>query len=92
MTAPHATITSQRLSTCGTCGGTIKLCEGTGWWHVNGTNHGHTPQPDDSHVSVERPECPFDNPDCDDYDCDECENERALQDDADAYFERASER
>lgn len=82
-----------RLSTCAVCAGTIKLCEGTGWWHMTGTDHGHRATPDDGAVSgPDRcDECgAVEGDDCeDDCDCSTCEVERALDDDADAYADRA---
>lgn len=84
-----------RLSTCDTCGGTIKRCEGTGWWHMTGTDHGHRATPNDSAVAgpgIGDNGCEWctGTPDeCDDEcDCPTCEGERALDDDADAYFDR----
>lgn len=85
------------LSTCRRCGGTITLLEGSGWWHTTTKVYDHRAEPDDSHVSgpsrddLGLKECcdagQFDvcEPDCD---CDDCENERALDEDADAYAGR----
>jgi hypothetical protein len=47
---------SRRLSTCGTCGGTIEryyseIQRREVWRHVRPTPNGHTPDPDDSWVS-----------------------------------------
>lgn len=84
---------ADRLSTCGTCGATIKRCEGTGWWHMTGTDHGHRAEPDDGAVSGPDHTCEWcdrveDDPCDDECGCPECEGDRLLDDEADAYAER----
>jgi hypothetical protein len=78
-----------RLSTCARCSGTIERQSGSvaGWGHVTETPRnadGHRPEPDDSAISG-----PDDDDDADpECDCDDCEEQRALDEDADAYAER----
>jgi hypothetical protein len=85
------------LSTCARCAGTIERRPGSvaGWGHVAETARnvdGHLPEPDDSAVAgPDRcDECgAVEGDDCEaDCDCSACENERALDEDADAYAGR----
>ena len=86
--------TDGRLSTCGTCGGTISPVRSIlgAWQHTSPLKRDHRPEPDDSHVSgPDRKDCceAFEDDDCDpECDCDDCEDERALDEDADAHAGR----
>ena len=86
--------TTGRLSTCGICGFTIQQTH-AGWQHVTPPARPHQPEPDDSHVSGPdddaRKDCceAYEDDDCDPVcDCGDCEEERALDDDADACRDR----
>ena len=80
-----------RLSTCATCHKIIEWENGDGWAHRIMPRPWHDPEPDDSHVSgpSHNDVCDGADPECEHPDCeDRLEAERALDDDADAYFDR----
>jgi hypothetical protein len=97
--------TARTLSSCGRCGGTIERRPGAvaGWGHVTETSRnadGHSPEPDDSRVDgpsrddLGLRECcdaEQDQPCEDTCDCGPCENERALDESADMYFDNAKD-